>query len=242
MQREPSPSDSAPFSARDLACWGLLDAARREAARDRVIAAEPMPPQAVFEVLLSQWAQGQGLTSQAALASWLAARGLDPDDLPALVARSWRWQQWCERSCGAQLNSHFLARKAALDQVTFWRLLCGDGDLAAELYQQLREGETRFEQLAQQGSSGASAGDGASPWRVEHTGPVALEQLGGELAGLLRVSEVGVVWSPRPAAGGALQIVMLEQRQPVVLDEALRRQLLEELGAAALQQHDKAVS
>jgi len=130
MECEPAPADSAPFSARDLARWGLLDAARREAARDRVIAAEPMPPQAVFEVLLSQWAQGQGLTSQAALASWLAARGLDPDDLPALVARSWRWQQWCERSCGAQLNSHCLARKAALDQVTFWRLLCGDGDLA----------------------------------------------------------------------------------------------------------------
>jgi len=34
------------YSARDLARWGLLDAARREAARDRLITAEPLPPQA----------------------------------------------------------------------------------------------------------------------------------------------------------------------------------------------------
>lgn len=217
----------AHYSPRDLARWGLLDAARREAARDQLLAAVPLPSPAVFEVLLSQWAQAQGLGSQADVPRWLAERGLGPEDLQALVARPWRWQQWCERQGAGRLNSHFLARKAGLDQVRFWRLLCDDQDLVAELYQQLREGETRFEQLAEQSCSG---------WQVEQVGPLALEHLSGELAALLRVSEVGVVWAPRPVARGGWQIVLLEERLPAVLNEALRRQLLEELGEAALQQ------
>ena len=124
-------SQPSSYSACDLARWGLLDAARREAARDRLIAGVPLPPPAVFEVLLSQWAQGLGLASQAAVENWLAVRALAADDLQALVARPWRWQQWCEREGAGRLNSHFLARKAGLDQVRFWRLLCNDEELAA---------------------------------------------------------------------------------------------------------------
>ena len=55
----------------------------------------------------------------------------------------------------------------------FWLLTCSDGELAAELYQQLREGERTFAQLATQ------SGD----WHVDHVGPIALEQLSSELAG-----------------------------------------------------------
>ena len=212
----------------DLARWGLLEVARREAARDQLIATVAMPPQPVLEVLLSQWAQGQGLTSQDAIERWLAQRSLSSADLPDLAARGWRWQQWCEREGAARLQSHFLARKAGLDQVRFWRLLCSDQDLAAELYQQLREGETGFEQLAVQGSGGGV--------QIEQTGPLPLEQLQSDLAALLRVSEVGVVWAPRPAQQDGWQIVMLQQRRPAVLDGPLRQQLLDEIGSAALDQ------
>jgi len=220
--------DHSSVSSRDLARWGLLEAVRREAARDQLIATVALPSQPVLEVLLSQWAQNQGLTSQDALDRWLAERSLGPADLPDLAARGWRWQQWCEREGAARLNTTFLARKAGLDQVRYWRLLSGDQDLAAELYQQLREGETAFEQLA-----GLSSRAGI---QVEQAGPVPLEQLQSDLAALLRVSEVGVVWAPRPAQQGGWQIVMLQQRQPAVLDGAMRQQLLDEIGSVALDQ------
>lgn len=220
--------EPSAYSASELARWGLLDAARREWARDQLIAGEPLPAPAVFEVLLRQWAQAQGLSSQADVTSWLASRALGPDDLQPLVARAWRWQQWCERQGAGRLNSHFLARKAGLDQVRFWRLQCHDQDLAGELYQQLREGETCFVRLAEQAVD--------APFQVERVGPLPLERLGGELAALLRVSEVGVVWAPRPDGCGSWQIVLLEQRLPAVLNDGLRRQLLDELGELALQQ------
>ena len=136
------------YSASDLARWGLLDAVRREAAIDQLIAAVPMPPQPVAEVLLRQWAQQQGISSAAMLQPRLAELGLCSDDLPSVLARPWRWQQWCEQNCSTQLNSHFLARKAGLDRVSYWRLLTPDVDLAAELYLQLKEAETTVEALA----------------------------------------------------------------------------------------------
>ena len=187
----------------DLARWGLLEAAQREAARDQLMAAVAEPPEPVLAVLRQQ----------------------QPDADPALLARRWRWQQWCEQQAGAKLASHFLARKAGLDQVSFWRLSCPDGELAAELYQQLREGERSFAQLAQQGGAA---------WQAVFTGPVALEQLPAELAGLLRVSEVGVLWSPRQAQDGSWQLLQLEQRIPAVLTQELRRNLLLEMGELLL--------
>lgn len=219
---------SETYSRRDLARWGVLDLVRREAVRDRLIASVAMPPASVFEVLLSQWSAAQGLMSQAALDRWLEQRGLSPGDLPALVSRSWRWQQWCEREGSSGLNSRFLDRKGGLDQVTFWRLLCSDHELIAELHQRLRGEETGFEQLAEQ----AQASRGL--FAVEHVGPVALEELSPPLAALLRVSEVGVIWAPRPASAGEWQIVLLEQRHPAALNPTLRGRLLEELGEARL--------
>jgi len=216
------------YSARDLARWGLLEAARREAAIDQLITTVPLPPAAVAEVLLRQWAQQQGISSPAGLESRLAQLGLSRDALQAVVARPWRWQQWCEQQCAAQLNSHFLARKAALDQVSFWRLLTPDADLAAELYQRLREGETGFELLAQQGHQ-----DGQL-WHVGFTALTLLEHLPQDLAALLRVSEPGVIWAPRPAAEGGWQLLQLQQRQPAVLDAAMRQLLLQELGEQAI--------
>jgi hypothetical protein len=213
------------YSASDLARWGLLEAARREAARDQLMSAVAPPPAGVLEVLRQQWLQQQGIRDLEQLGQWLERQRLAPADFEALVARGWRWQQWCQQHGGAQVASHFLARKAGLDRVSFWRLSSSDADLIAELYQQLREGESSFEQLLQQG------GDA---WQVSFNGPMPLEQLPPDLAGLLRVSRVGELWAPRQAAEGCWQLLRLEQLQPAVLDEELRAALCQELGERAL--------
>ena len=186
------------YSASDLARWGLLEPVRRELIRDRLMTAIAEPSPAVLAVLRQQ--------SHA--------------DEAALVRR-WRWQQWCQQHGTAKVASHFLARKAGLDQVSFWRLISGDSDLVSELYQQLREGESSFEQLAHQA-------------QVALIGPVQMAQLPADLAALLRISEVGVLWPPRQQPDGSWQVLRLETRFPAVLDESLRHQLLAELGEQVL--------
>lgn len=207
------------YSASDLARWGLLDAVRREVARDALIAAVAPPSAAVLAAARQQWLQQHQPPAD------LAEAALD-----ALVERSWRWQQWCEQHGAAKLATTFLARKAGLDQVSFWRLHTHDADLAAELVQRLRERECSFEQLA------SDASQTAQTWRVGFVPLRPLAQLPQDLAAVLRVSEPGVVWAPRPAAEGGWQVLRLEQRQSAVLDGPMRERLLQELGEQALAQ------
>ena len=155
------------YNASDLARWGLLEPVRRELIRDRMMAAIAEPSSAVLAVLRQQ---------------------SDADQ--AALIRRWRWQQWCQQYGAAKVASHFLARKAGLDQIRFWRLISNDSDLVAELYQQLREGESSFEQLAHKA-------------QVALVGPLPLAQLPADLAALLRVSEVGVLRAPRQMPDGS---------------------------------------
>ena len=217
----------ASFTATQLAHWGLLEVARRELCRDRLMAEVASPPPAVLAVLRQQWAQARGLITEAQLQQGLLQIGLGSGELDVLVARPWRWSQWCERHRAARVPSLFLARKAGLDQVTFWRLHCGDEALASELYLRLREGERTVEQLL------AQAADGAA-WSMEQVGPVAMETLPQDLAALLRVSEPGVPWPPRPLSSGGWHVLQLQQRLPATLDPELRSRLLQILGEEAL--------
>ena len=66
-------------------------------------------------------------------------------------------------------------------------------------------------------------------------GPIALSEVPQALAEILRVSEPGQVWPPRPAEGGWV-IVQLEELQPAVFNQALKRDLALELGDRWLQE------
>ena len=141
------------FTTDQLASWGLLDLARREACRDALMAEVAEPPEAVLAVLRQQ------------------ARAQAPGDVPlpsdAQLGREWRWQQWCQLSFGAKVASRYLQRKHQLDQVVFWQLRLEPAEqpdrqaeeLAVELYLRLKEGEISFAALA------ASSGAVQPPWR-----------------------------------------------------------------------------
>ena len=66
-------------------------------------------------------------------------------------------------------------------------------------------------------------------------GPVALAELPEGLAQLLRVSQPGQLWPPKSINNGWV-LVRLEESRPAVLDQALRRGLLLELGEGLLSQ------
>lgn len=213
---------SAHYSRFELATWGLLDQAERERRRDRLLASVAMPPSAVLDVLRAQWADANGMSPQ----QWLVSSGLDAAALDALVSRAWRWQRWCEEHFSGSLTSYYLSRKAGLDRVLFWQLELSDPDLAAELYQRLRQGEVSFEALAQE-----FAADGAV--MVRHRGPTPMGALSIELRAALHKLQAGALLAPR-LVGAVWQILQLERMEAQPLSAEVRARLLGELGEAAL--------
>jgi hypothetical protein len=221
MDEQVDPS-SGSFSRIELATWGFLDQAERERRRDQLIASVAMPPAAILDVLRAQWADSNGLSPQ----QWLEHSGLDASALDALVSRQWRWLRLCEERFSGSINSCYLARKAGLDQVRFWQLELSDGDLAAELYQRLRQREASFAALAQE-----FAADGAV--MVCHRGPVPMDELSSDLRAALNHLKAGALLAPR-LVGMVWQILQLECKEAQPLSGELRARLLGELGEAAL--------
>lgn len=219
---EVSDLHSGNVSRLELATWGLLERAERERRRDQLLVSVAMPPAAVLEVLRAQWADVNGLSPQ----QWLELSGLEASALDALVSRPWRWQRWCEEHCSGLLNSYYLSRKAGLDQVLFWQLELSDADLAAELYQRLRQEEASFEALAQE-----FAADGAV--MVCRRGPTPLGEVPADLREVLQRLKVGALLAPR-WVGAVWQILQLERREAQPLSTELRARLLGELGEAQL--------
>lgn len=216
--------DPDRYSRRELASWGLLDTADRERRRDQLLASVAMPSDAVLKVLRLQWTELHGLLPQ----QWLERSGLDPEALDALVSRQWRWQRWCEQRFSGSLNSYYLSRKSGLDQVLFWQLELADGDLAAELYQRLRQGEASFEALAQQFAADEDV-------IVRRRGPIPLDELSGELSLVLNRLRSGELLAPR-LVGAVWQTLQLERKETQPLSPELRLRLLGELGEAVLSQ------
>lgn len=216
--------DSDGYSRRELASWGLLDAAERERRRDQLLAGVAMPSDAVLEVLRLQWTELHGLSPL----QWLERLGLDPEAWDALVSRQWRWQRWCEQRFSGSLNSYYLSRKSGLDRVLFWQLELADGDLAAELYQRLRQGEVSFEALAQEFAADEDV-------TVRRRGPIPLDELSGELRVVLNRLQSGELLAPRLVAA-VWQTLQLERKEIQPLSPELRVRLLGELGEAVLSQ------
>lgn len=215
-------SCSDTYSKLELANWGLLDRAERERRKDQLLAGVAMPPAVLLEVLRAQWADANGLGPE----QWLESSGLEAAGADALVSRQWRWQKWCEQRFGGAVNSYYLSRKSGLDRVLFWQLELPDADLAAELYQRLRQREVSFELLAQEFAQEASV-------TVCRCGPLAMDELSSELFSALQKLEVGALLAPR-FVGAVWQILQLVGKEPQSLSAELRASLLVELGEAVI--------
>ena len=170
------------FSSRQLASWGLLRQARREAAIDDFLQSIPQPPAEPLKAMLEQWCQQQRIDSPQTLQRWQQQQGLSPEQWQQYVARRWRWLQWCEQNLEAKLNSHYLERKSQLDQVSYSLLRVKDQHLANELHLRIKEREASFEEIASDYSEGPERQQGG---RLR---PVPLSQPHPMRAKLLQVS------------------------------------------------------
>lgn len=147
---------------------------------------------------------------------------LTSQDLEVLLARLVRIEKFKQQMWNHKLESYFLKRKRALDQVIYSMIRVQDEDIAQELYFRIQAGEQSFAELACQYSQGTEAHLGGI------VGPVELGAIHPQLAQYLATSQPGQLEYPIPLQNWLI-IVRLEKLFPAQLDTAMRQRLLQEL-------------
>jgi parvulin-like peptidyl-prolyl isomerase len=216
-------------SRTDLARWDLLDRVLRERCIDGVLADRALPEPEQLTALRVEWERQHNLASPEQVQAWMELHGLDDEAIDRMAARSWQWLLWCQERWGSELQTIFLKRKPELDQVTYSLLRLRNGELASELYLQIKEGEASFADLAQEFSEGPEKQAGGL------VGPMPLTQPHPGLAKLLQVSQPGQLWPPK-ALEGWWVIVRLETLHGAMLDAAMQERLLLDEGERAIAQ------
>ena len=219
----------ASVSQADLARWGLLEQVQRQRRMDVLLRNRPLPGPERLMLFRQELEQRLDLIDPDRRAAWLDRSGLTESDLDVLACRPWQWLMWCRERWGSDLQTIFLQRKAEFDQVTYSFLRLLDGELAQELYLQIKEGEASFSDLASQFSGGPEKRTGGL------LGPVPLSNPHPALSKLLQVSKPGQLWPPKQLEGWWV-LVRLEKLQPATLDPALQERLLLDEGERLLDQ------
>lgn len=230
MNELPHPPGTS-IALETLQALGLAGKVQQELQRQRWLAAVPGAQEPVAESELNLQVQTYlldlGLEDQASVKQWMEQEALGQSELALRARRHHLWMEVCEQQVGKKLPSYFLQRKSDLDEVVYTVLAVAEQDLCSELHLQLKGGETTFETLLQQLPAQPELGPRG------RLGPVALSELPEGLAQLLRVSQPGQLWPPKPIQQGWI-LVRLDESRPAVLDQRLRRRLLLELGQQLL--------
>ena len=217
------------FSSQQLESWGMLHQARREEIIDECLQNNPPPPANQLKVMLDEWCQRQRIDSPEKLKRLQQQQGLSSEKWEQYFARRSCWLLWCQRNLGGKLHSHYLKRKNQLDQVSYSLLRVKERDLANELHLRIKEGESSFEEVAEEYSEG--------PERLQRgrLGPMPLSQPHPMLAKLLRVSMPKQLWPPKQLENWWV-VVRLEELHCAGLTDSLKQQLFIELGEQYLEE------
>ncbi|MCP9818140.1 peptidylprolyl isomerase [Synechococcus sp. Cruz-9H2] len=172
--------------------------------------------------LMRAYLEGEGISSDEALEGWLRRKGWSLDDLRYFATKAERVRRYSHNSYGPEAEIRFLDRKLDLDQVTYSLMRVSDGDLAEELYCQLKEEGADFATLV------AAHAEGSERVTRGLIGPVAISAGHPAVAEKLRVGSPGQLWPPFKVAELWL-LVRLEQRFPAQLDQDMRSEMVNEL-------------
>ena len=200
---------------------GLVLAIAQAWVLDEVVRSVPLSDPEVSEQV-RLFLQQEGVGSEEERQLWLRSRRFSDDDLRAFATRTRRLELFRNQHHGEDVELRFLERKLELDQVTYSLIRVEDQELADELYQQIREGEADFADLAPLHSQGQER------FTRGLIGPVPLALAHPEVVNRLRTGEPGQIWEPFHLVNVWL-ILRMEQRFPAQLDGATRDQLIEEL-------------
>jgi hypothetical protein len=152
----------------------------------------------------------------------LQLEGVGEDDLDFFVDRPFLLERFKKSRFEPQLGSAFLKFKASLDRVVFSMLRNKDRELTRELFFRLESGEDSFYSLAARFSEGRESTSGG------RIGPIEMKQLNPALARVLVTAKAGVV-NPPVVIDGFGVIIMLHEKIPAKLDDAMKENLITHL-------------
>ncbi|MGB0560175.1 MAG: peptidylprolyl isomerase [Spirulinaceae cyanobacterium] len=207
-----------------LAClrrYQLLPQLERELRIDRAIS-EVACSEKEVQFACEQFYAGRQLQGEGQRQQWHQRQGLSVEDLTVMASRQVRLAKFKQQTWDHQVESYFLKRKSDLDRYSFSLLRLPELGIAQELYYRLELGEQTFAQVvAEQGSDAERQAGG-------RIGPVSLGQLSPPLSRCLKANPPGTVVPPFELGEGVV-LVQVGEVHPARLDEAMRRQLLDEL-------------
>ena len=217
-----------------MARYRLIPQLAREVIIDRAIA--PITySESELEQATEQFFQQQQAVSDADRQNWLRSHGMTMEQVQQSALRQLKIEKYKQVTWDNRLQSYFLKRKGQLDRVIYSLLRVKDAGTAQELYFRLVDDQQAFDELARAYSQGPEAETGGL------LGPVPLGTPHPALARMLGVSQPGQLWPPTPL-GEWFIIVRLEKFLPAQLDDAMRKQLLDELFNTWLQEQLQQVS
>jgi parvulin-like peptidyl-prolyl isomerase len=212
------PADQLPLL---LEQYRLVPQLAKEMVLDQAIADVKVPEEEQLEAIKRFYQQNQINTDQE-LDKWLEQQHLTRDGLMTLIGRELRLQKFKTSKWDVQVESHFVQRKAQIDQVVFSMVRVKDVDIAEEIYFRLLSKEATFSELAPRYSSGIEAKTRGI------SGPIELGRLDPNLAGALLSAQPEEVLSPMQVSGWWV-VMQLEALIPAELDDPTRQRLTEEL-------------
>lgn len=211
-----------------LAGYQMLPQFLRELFIDQAIASAECTPEEEVSTCQQFYEKNQ-LNSETEREAWLARYGMTSKQLEDLAIRGLKIEKFKQATWGNKLESYFLSRKSKLDKVMYSLIRTKEIGIAQELYFRIQEGEQSFAELAREYSQGPESQTGGL------IGPVELSVVHPGLAKVLATGQPGQIWPPT-RLGEWLLIVRFEKLTPAQLDESMRRQLLNELFSAWLQE------
>jgi parvulin-like peptidyl-prolyl isomerase len=212
------PADQLPGL---LAKYRLVPQIAKELILDSAIAKYQVPDEEQMEAFKRFYQQNQLNTDQE-LEQWLQQQHLTREGLAALIGRELRLQKFKADKWTVPVESHFVQRKAQMDQVVFSMIRVKDVDVAEEIYFRILSEEATFMDLAPQYSDGIEAKTKGI------SGPVELGKLDPSLANALVTAQPLEVLAPFKISNWWV-VVQLETIIPIELDENTRARLTEEL-------------
>jgi parvulin-like peptidyl-prolyl isomerase len=212
------PADQLPLL---LEQYRLVPQLAREMVLDRAIVNCQVPENEQMEAVKRFYQQNQ-ITTDQELDKWLQQQHLNRDGLMTLITRELRLQKFKTTKWDVQVESHFVQRKAQIDQVVFSMVRVKDIDIAEEIYFRLLSKEATFSELAPLYSSGIEAKTRGI------SGPIELGRLDTTLAGALVSAQPEEVLAPLSVSGWWV-VMQLEVLIPAELDDPTRQRLTEEL-------------
>lgn len=205
---------------------GKLQAFLQEILRQHAIARElqrypELNSLNLSEPLLESFRRERQLLSDKDFQKWLENNRLSTAELQERLTRQWQLQQLKMQVSESHLHERFIERKQALDRFTLSWVVANSKELAAELYEQVTEGETPFEEIVKEHlfvQNGNRSG-----WRQ----PFNREELRDELKEAMKTAHPGQIIEPL-AVNNNWYLVRVEEVVKASF-EAVKEQLQTEL-------------